>query len=208
MGWFWGNNKDDPVNKLDPSLRDFLKQETPDKYVPAPTVNQPAPTTSSSKPVSAEPTVPSESSEPKVPSQSLYQDGRYADLWKTYKPPVNVDESTGMRGAERVIEKFKERGNTVQRAAMENCALEHEALTLCFQTGNWRKQLESRITMCSAENGTFSRCFTTQSVRDSPRRALSFLYTDLAIEIPAGLRLRRLLRIRCRERRKDSNACG
>ncbi|KAJ5094241.1 hypothetical protein N7456_010102 [Penicillium angulare] len=160
MGWFWGSNKNDPVQKLDPGLRDYLQSETPDKYVPAPDLKQPTSTPTpppSSKPESSDP------SQPEVPAQSLYQDGRYADLWKTYKPPANVDQSSGVRGAERVIEKYKERGDTVQRAAMENCALEHEALTLCFQTGNWRKQLESRLTMCSAENGTFSRCFTTQS---------------------------------------------
>ncbi|KAJ5232266.1 hypothetical protein N7468_005222 [Penicillium chermesinum] len=79
-------------------------------------------------------------------------------------PPVDAtDESSGVRGAERVIEKFKERGDTVQRAAMENCALENEALALCFKTGSWRKQIESRLTACSAENRTFSRCFATQS---------------------------------------------
>ncbi|KAJ5888285.1 hypothetical protein N7495_008326 [Penicillium taxi] len=155
MGWFWGSSQNDPVKELDPSLREYLKQETPDKYVPAPDVKQPTSTT------------PSESetdpSKPKVPPQSLFQDGRYADLWKTYNPTANADESNGVHGAERVIEKFKARGDTVQRAAMENCALEHEDLTFCFQTGNWKKQIESRLTMCAAENATFSRCFTTQS---------------------------------------------
>ncbi|KAJ5919784.1 hypothetical protein N7454_009619 [Penicillium verhagenii] len=155
MGWFWGDSKNDPVKKLDPGLREYLEQERPDKYVPAPDVKQP--TTPSPQPESADP------SKPTVPAQSLYQDGRYADLWKTYKPPVNADGGDGVRGAARVIEKFKERGDTVQRAAMENCAMEHEALTLCFQTGNWKKQLESRLTMCAEQNGTFSRCFTTQS---------------------------------------------
>lgn len=161
MGWFWGNSSNDPIKDLDPSLRKYLEQESSDKYVPAHDVKQPSASTST--PQSQEPQDPSE---PKVPAQSLYQDGRYAHLWKTYKPPVDeADESSGVRGASRVIEKFKERGDTVQRAAMENCALEHEALTLCFQTGNWRKQVESRLTMCAAENGTFSRCFATQSVR-------------------------------------------
>lgn len=156
MGWFWGDSKNDPVKKLDPGLREYLEQEAPDKYVPATEVKP----TSTSSP---EPQ-PTESAKPKVPAASLYPDGRYADLWKTYKAPVDVDERAGVRGAERVIEKYKERGDTVQRAAMENCALEHEALTYCFQTGNWRKQVAARLTMCSAENGTFSRCFLTQSV--------------------------------------------
>ncbi|OOQ86722.1 hypothetical protein PEBR_22112 [Penicillium brasilianum] len=162
MGWFWGDNKNDPVKKLDPGLREFLEQETPDKYVPAPDLKQPSPTpTPAHSPDSQE---SDESSNSKVPAASLYQDGRYADLWKTYKPPSNVDSSTpGVRGAERVIEKNKERGDTVHRAAMENCALEHEALTFCFQTGNWKKQIEARLTLCSSENATFSRCFQTQS---------------------------------------------
>ncbi|KAJ5765437.1 hypothetical protein N7520_004996 [Penicillium odoratum] len=154
MGWFSGDSKNDPVKKLDPGLREYLEQERPDKYVPAPDVKPPTPSPQQE---------PADPSKPTVPAQSLYPDGRYADLWKTYKPPVSADGGDGVRGAARVIEKFKERGDTVQRAAMENCAMEHEALTLCFQTGNWRKQLESRLTMCAAENGTFSRCFTTQS---------------------------------------------
>ncbi|KAJ6081709.1 hypothetical protein N7499_006583 [Penicillium canescens] len=155
MGWFWGDSKSDPVNKLEPGLRDYLEQEQPDKYVPA-GVN---PTT----PTPTQTSQPSDPSKRQVPAASLYQDGRYAHLWKTYKPPADIDENNGVRGAERVIEKHKERGDTVQRAAMENCALEHEALTYCFKTGNWRKQIEARLTLCSAENGTFSRCFTTQT---------------------------------------------
>lgn len=161
MGWLWGNSSQDPVKDLDPNLRKYLEQESSDKHVPAHDVKQP------SAPVSTTPELqdPEDPSTLKVPSASLYQDGRYAHLWKTYKPPVDAaDESSGVRGAERVIEKYKQRGDTVQRAAMENCAIEHEALTLCFQTGNWRKQIESRLTMCAAENGTFSRCFETQSV--------------------------------------------
>jgi hypothetical protein len=156
MGWFWGDSKNDPVNKLEPGLRDYLEQEKPDKYVPGPNVKPP-----STPAQSPEPTDPSK---PKVPAASLYQDGRYADLWKTYKPMVEDDERSGVRGASRVIEKHKAQGDTVQRAAMENCALEHEALTYCFQTGNWRKQIEARLTLCSKENGTFSRCFMTQTV--------------------------------------------
>ncbi|CAG7993552.1 unnamed protein product [Penicillium salamii] len=156
MGWFSGNSQNDPVQKLDPGLRDYLEQEKPDKYVPGPNVKPPSTPEQSPE--------PSDPSKPKVPSASLYQDGRYADLWKTYKPPtVDDGEQVGIRGASRVIEKHKEHGDTVQRAAMENCALEHEALTYCFQTGNWRKQIEARLTLCSAENSTFSRCFMTQT---------------------------------------------
>lgn len=158
MGWFWDSAKNDPIKKLDPGLRQYLEQESPDKYVPAGVKPAPKPSAPESSPLL------DHASQPPTPSASLYPDGRYAHLWTTYKPPVDVDESDGVRGASKVIEKYKERGDTVQRAAMENCALEHEALTYCFQTGNWRKQIEARLTMCSAENGTFTRCFQTQSV--------------------------------------------
>lgn len=158
MGWFWGDSKSDPVKKLDPGLRDYLEQETPDKYVPGSSVKLPPSTAVQS-------IEPYEGSQPKVPAASLYQDGRYADLWKTYKPlTVDDAEKSGIQGASQVIEKHKQHGDTVQRAAMENCALEHETLTNCFKIGNWRKQIEARLTMCSAENRTFSRCFTTQTV--------------------------------------------
>ncbi|GES61390.1 hypothetical protein ATEIFO6365_0011004900 [Aspergillus terreus] len=167
MGWFWGSsNKDDPVKKLDPGLREYLENEAPKEYVPTSVPSAQTPSASSSKPVDAQAQTPGSSdagapSQPSVPAASLFPDGRYAHLWKTYKPPK--DEAAEMKGAERVIEKYKQRNDTVHRAAMENCALEHEALTLCFQTGNWQKQLKSRATMCSEENGTFSRCFTTQA---------------------------------------------
>lgn len=168
MGWFWGSNQDDPVKKIDPGLREYLEQETPSKYEPAPNLKQPTPPSSQPQPQTQVPTSEQkeQTEDPKsqLPAASLYQDGRYAHLWKTYKPLNETDSDAAVTGgANRVIEKFKERGDTVQRAAMENCALEHEALTLCFQTGNWRKQIEARLTNCATENGTFSRCFTTQS---------------------------------------------
>lgn len=42
MGWFWSDNKSDPVKKLDPGLREYLEQETPDKYVPASAAKKPS----------------------------------------------------------------------------------------------------------------------------------------------------------------------
>ncbi|RAK80489.1 uncharacterized protein BO72DRAFT_475112 [Aspergillus fijiensis CBS 313.89] len=166
MGWFWGgSNQDDPVKKLDPELRDFLEHEAPKKYVPTnalPSVHEPSKTvekTPVSPPSSESASTPSE---PSVPNASLFPDGRYAHLWKTYKPPQEKEQSE-MKTAERVIEKYKQRGDTVHRAAMENCALEQEDWANCFRTGNWQKQLKARATMCSEENSKFSRCFTTQA---------------------------------------------
>ncbi|PYH98218.1 hypothetical protein BO71DRAFT_395512 [Aspergillus ellipticus CBS 707.79] len=161
MGWFWeSSNKDDPVKKLDPGLREYLEHEAPKKYVPA---TLPSPQ-DASKPVDTQtgPSGSDEPSKPTTPAASLFPDGRYAHLWKTYKPPREQEAST-VQTAERVVEKFKERGKSVQRAAIESCALEHEALTYCFKTGNWQKRLEARVTMCSEENTKFSRCYTTQA---------------------------------------------
>ncbi|KAL1998577.1 hypothetical protein VTN02DRAFT_5937 [Thermoascus thermophilus] len=159
MGWFWGSNKDDPTTKLDPELRAYLEQQTPARYTPVQTPREP--------PRAPEPPQPTPSSEaedgaPTVPSASLFPDGRYAHLWKTYKPPEEI-EDTPVSGAQRVIESYKKRRDTVHRAAMENCVLEHEALTLCFQRGSWQDQLRARATMCSDENATFSRCYTMQA---------------------------------------------
>ncbi|PYH66377.1 uncharacterized protein BO88DRAFT_406844 [Aspergillus vadensis CBS 113365] len=162
MGWFWGgSNKDDPVKKLDPGLREYLEHEAPEKYVPTTSVPS-SQDPSKTVPQDTKPAVSAEPSEPALPSASLFQDGRYAHLWKTYKPPQEK-EATEQKTAERVIEKYKQRGDTVHRAAMENCALEHEDLTYCFQTGNWEKRLRARVTLCSEENAKFSRCFTTQA---------------------------------------------
>lgn len=154
MGWLWGS-KDDPVKNLDPGLREYLEHEAP-KYAPAPSQDPQGPQKTDA------PSSQSQTASPSVPNASLFPDGRYAHLWKTYTPPQ--EENPEVKGAERVIGKEKERKDTVQRAAMENCALEHEALTYCFQTGNWQKQLKARVTLCSEENSTFSRCFTTQAV--------------------------------------------
>lgn len=165
MGWFWGNsNKDDPVNKLDPGLRDYLQRETPSQDY-APTAQ-----TQESKHVNASSQTPqsifpdgTDPSKPAVPSASLFPDGRYAHIWENYKPPSDPEE-VGVRSVERVLDKYKDRKDSVQRAAMENCAIEQEELAHCFRTGTWQDQLRARVTLCSRENSTFARCFTTQAV--------------------------------------------
>lgn len=168
MGWLWGDsNKDDPVKKLDPELRDFLEHETPSKYIPTtqvPSVSEPKtqPAAASERITHPSTADAQDPSKPSVPAASLFPDGRYAHLWKTYKPPNEAENNS--RGVERVIEQYKQRKDTVHRAAMENCALEQEALTYCFQTGDLTQRLKSRMTMCAEENRKFSRCFTTQAV--------------------------------------------
>lgn len=167
MGWFWGSNSDDPTKKLDPSLREYLEKEAPAKYTPTTDISSLSDSQKDAVSSKSATSDAPDASQPKPPPPSLFPDGRYAHLWKTYKPLSETEGSSVTSGAERVIEQFKQRKDTVHRAAMENCALENEALTLCFQTGDWKKKLKAHMTMCSEENGKFSRCYTTQAVRFS-----------------------------------------
>lgn len=180
MGWFWGSNSNqtqDPTTKLDPELQDYLKKERPATYttndqslrqLPTQSTRTPerlntASNTSSAddKPVEDKPS----DDKPAVPAASLFPDGRYAHLWKTYKPLAEVEAADTSNAAQRVIDKFKRRKDSVHAAAMENCAVEHEELTKCFNKSDWLAMLKARATMCSDENRKFSRCYTTQAVR-------------------------------------------
>ncbi|EEH18584.1 hypothetical protein PABG_07644 [Paracoccidioides brasiliensis Pb03] len=157
MGWFWGNPvESDPTKNLDPSLKDFLKQETPSGYNP--TTVQPQEEKKQSYPqpaVANECTTPSD--KPSVPSASLFPDGRYAHLWKDYKS-VEILEGSSMSPAERVIDQSKKRKEALNVAALENCAEEQLDLSMCFKSGT----VKERATMCSEKNSKFSRCYIMQ----------------------------------------------
>jgi hypothetical protein len=170
MGWFWGSSDNgDPTKKLDPELRQFLEQATPAKYIPTSSIpaSEESPKVKESfPPQTPPPSIPSNTADPsdtRVPSASLFPDGRYAHLWGTYKPLHEI-EGSELRTAEKVVEKLKQRKETVHRAAMENCTLEHETLTTCFQKGDWWSVVRARATMCADENRKLSRCYTTQAV--------------------------------------------
>ncbi|OJD22783.1 hypothetical protein ACJ73_05868 [Blastomyces percursus] len=163
MGWFWGNSDgSDPTKQLDPSLKDFLQQETPARYDPV-TVQPPSlpplepsqTSQSSSQPTPADESTSSD--KPSVPSASLFPDGRYAHIWKSYKPVAEL-ESSSMSPAEIVIDQFKKRKEVLNMAALENCAEEQMDLSLCFKSGT----VKERATMCSAKNSKFSRCYSMQ----------------------------------------------
>lgn len=175
MGWFWGSpdNDDgkksqDPLRDLDPSLRDFLAKESPVKYSSSnpPAKQQP---TTAPIPTRTPATKPSSSSESsadaetsKAPPQSLYQDGRYAHLWKTYQSQSDV-ESAGKSDQEKiddVLQGYKQRKAEIGRAALENCALEQWQVNDCFRNGTWT----SRVTLCRTENRELERCYMMQSV--------------------------------------------
>ena len=159
MGWLWrDSNKDDPVKKLDPELRDYLKHETPSTSHLQEPSKQPAVET-------ADQSTGAEESKPRVPPKTLFPDGRYAHIWENYRPLEEVEGANTMGAAERVVEKSKARKGSLQKAAMENCALEYEDLTHCFHKGDFQKRVWNRLTLCSEANKRFNRCFSTQAVR-------------------------------------------
>ncbi|KAK0618539.1 hypothetical protein B0T17DRAFT_538190 [Bombardia bombarda] len=180
-GWFGGGgdgngsgsgSNSDPLRKLDPKLREFLERESPVKY-----------TTASESPEqqkrlqqeqqrqqqkqAAEDAAAAAAKDggiddkPHVPVASLYQDGRYAHLWKTYRPlsDVEAETKTDHEKLMDVLEGYKERKAQIGRAALENCAEEQLDWAACMKGGD----LVKRLTMCSTEVKKFERCYNTQS---------------------------------------------
>lgn len=194
MGWFWGNSgQKDPTKQLDPELREYLEKESPARYTPTDAVG------------SSQPTTGAESQARKsVPAESLFPDGRYAHLWKNYKPLAET-EDLSQQQSEMVIQKVKQRKDAVHQAALENCALEHEALTKCFSKGDWWSVAKSRATICAEENRKFSRCYTTQAVGslDNLCRGCMLIIT----EIPTSTWICCSVRMGRGARRANSNAC-
>ncbi len=180
MGWFWDSkpsqSADDAYSKLDPSLRDFLSQESSNQQashsVPSSQnvprsedgasttyrnqlgLNIPGATHDKQKSI-PDPNAPA------VPPESLYQDGRYAGLWKTYRPQAEIEAAskTDQDKLADVAEMYKDRKAAIGRAALENCVMEQMAEKECFAHGGWKKMMG----MCRTENREFNRCYTMQS---------------------------------------------
>jgi hypothetical protein len=158
MGWLpsiFGGDAPNPLGKLDPKLREFLEKESPVKYIP----NQ---TTTPTRRQDAPAAVESRAEGAAVPSASLYQDGRYAHLWKNYKPLAEVEEETSTDHDKlmSVLEGYKERKAAIARAGLENCAPQQEEWINCMKNGSWEDQLQ----MCRHQVRRFERCYTMQSV--------------------------------------------
>ncbi|KAL2158057.1 hypothetical protein VTH06DRAFT_4867 [Thermothelomyces fergusii] len=175
MGWFDGwfgssdNSSSDPLRRLDPKLREFLERESPVKYNAPPSSKAPpeaagaaAPSASASEPAAGEQQQQQQQQQqPRVPPQSLFPDGRYAHLWKTYRPLAEVEAETKSDSEKLadVIDAFKERRGRIGRAALENCAEEQAEWAGCMKSGSWR----ARATMCRDEVRRFERCYNAQS---------------------------------------------
>ena len=164
MDWFWnqwsGPKKNDPVDKLDPGLKEFLKEQKPTKYETAP---PPAPEAAPIEKKEVElPDTNKVFEDRPLPKESLYQDGRYSHLWKTYTPQAEVEahHSTPTR---RIYDAHKDRRQMVSHAALENCAMEQESLMKCFDTGDWKQRAYARATLCNKEDNQFLRCYQLQS---------------------------------------------
>ncbi|KAI1106214.1 hypothetical protein F4804DRAFT_301940 [Jackrogersella minutella] len=166
MGWWdslWPSGpNNDPLRKLDPKLREFLERESPVKYSAA---QQEAPPTKEELAAAAAAKKAEEEEKAKeqslVPRESQFQDGRYAHIWKTYRPLKDIEAET-KSDHERlmdVLEGYKERKSQIGKAALENCALEQV---------DWRKCMTSptiteRMTMCRGEIKKFERCYMMQT---------------------------------------------
>lgn len=162
MSWFWGGNgkkTEDPLNDLDPGLREYLEKESPVKY----TTSTPPPPPEPSRPVEPSPqSDQSDVSNPNsVPRESLFQDGRYGHLWKNYEPLSAVEARTKSDQDKLmdIVEAHNHRKACIGRAALENCALEQKAHYDCMRTGSW----SNRFMLCRTENRRLDRCYAMQA---------------------------------------------
>ena len=174
MGWLpsiFGSDTPADSVKIDPKLREFLDKEAPVKYTPNQSSPSPSPEQQHGAPssiASQSPAAPGEHAAPAVPAESLYQDGRYAHIWKSYKPLAQIESENASEHDKvvDVLEGYKERKNTIQKAALENCAMQQEEWTNCMKNGSWEDQLQ----MCRHQVRRFERCYLMQAVSLQPSR--------------------------------------
>lgn len=161
--WF-GEKSDNPLGKLDPNVRKFLEKESPVKLNRA---QEDAAAAAQQEQVEAQAQAEAAAKAVKenpnaVPAQSLYQDGRYAHLWKTYRPQAEIENETktDQEKLHDVLEAFKSRKNAIGAAAMENCAEEQMDWSNCMRSGT----LKARMFMCRDEVRKFESCYNMQTV--------------------------------------------
>ena len=163
MPWFWGSSsQDDPAKSLDADLKQFLKEQQPRPYQPAEAASKqeekPSPANKVQPP---RPDTNKSFEERPLPRESLFQDGRYKDLWKTYTPAADIAAASATP-VEHVISARKDRRAGIHRASLENCAFEQQLQRTCLG-GGLRATVKQRLTMCSAETKTFNRCYQLQA---------------------------------------------
>lgn len=182
MGWFWdskpsNSGNGDAYNNLDSGLKDFLNQESSSQRASQKPITESKPTPRSEDGASTtyrsqigikdggsaarhdDPSVNPD--RPEVPPESLFQDGRYAHLWKTYRSQSSIEASgkTDQDKLSDVVDAYKDRKALIGRAALENCVMEQMAEKECYSHGSVMKIMG----MCRAENREFNRCYVMQS---------------------------------------------
>ncbi|KAK1994833.1 hypothetical protein LX36DRAFT_660178 [Colletotrichum falcatum] len=170
-GWFGSGApaSDDPLKSLDPKLREFLERESPVKLQQQQKQAQDAQNNAEVAAAAAAAHAHAQSQRgaveagdrPKVPKESLFQDGRYAHLWKTYRPNLEIEaeNKTDHEKLMDVLEGYKQRKHNIGRAALENCAIQQEEWVNCMKSGEW----EDRLQMCRHQVQRFERCYTVQT---------------------------------------------
>lgn len=165
--WF-GAKTDDPLGKLDPKVRKFLEQESPVKVSGAQRQQEAAAAAKEQAAADdaqqqAAAAARARADDPNaVPPQSLFPDGRYAHLWKTYRPQgeVEAETKTDQEKLHDVLDAFKSRKNSIGLAAIENCAEEQLDWSDCMRSGS----LRARMFMCRDEVRKFESCYNMQTV--------------------------------------------
>ncbi|OTB05619.1 hypothetical protein M426DRAFT_319610 [Hypoxylon sp. CI-4A] len=194
MGWWdsiWSSSasSDDPLRKLDPKLREFLERESPVKYSAA-QQQQVAKEAQAAAAAAAAAEAKRQAEEQAnstslVPKESQFQDGRYAHLWKTYKPLAEIEAETKSDHEKLmdVLEGYKERKNQIGKAALENCALEQVDWRQCMTNPS----VTERMTMCRTQIRKFEKCYMTQT---RLLKALGYLSTlDRSPEVEEDIQL-------------------
>lgn len=185
MGWWdslWASSSsgDDPLRKLDPKLREFLERESPIKYSAAQAPKDPAEEKRKKESAIREDEERQKQQQQQkqqqelAPRESQFQDGRYAHLWKTYRPLADIEAET-KSDHERlmdVLEGYKERKNQIGRAALENCAIEQLDWRQCMANPSFTE----RMTMCRDQIKKFEKCYMTQTVSSGPINLAFLLY--------------------------------
>lgn len=170
MAWFWGPSgggakDEDSLSKLDPGLRGYLEKEASKQQQHSPDSPR-VPSNTKEEPTKLpEPEAGGLAADGQdksvVPRESLFQDGRYAHLWKSYTP-YSVIESRGKSDQEKLSDVVMEHQNKLaelKSISVENCAIEQLAVSDCLENGDAKSQL----TLCRTENKALIRCFELQT---------------------------------------------
>lgn len=165
LEWLWPSKSStsDAISNLDPSLREVLKKQESASPIPIAPAKAPKDASYVADLVAAgvvHDYHDKNPQKPKVPPQSLYQDGRYAHLWKNYEPQLAVEArgDTEVDRLKKLDMDLKHRKTHLGQVALENCAFEQWAELDCLKNGSTLQKLS----MCRPEKKKFNRCYDMQ----------------------------------------------